>query len=96
MTFSKSDLSSIQHLAKAYYGIEASVKALPGELDLNYFLKDKEGNCYTLKIAHFGETIGAMDMQNQVMLHLAQQNLPLDLPTVLPNNKLAINFDSKR
>ncbi|MEZ4776437.1 MAG: aminotransferase class III-fold pyridoxal phosphate-dependent enzyme [Bacteroidia bacterium] len=62
-----------------------SVKPLPGELDLNYFVRTSNHLSFILKVSHVGEAWTDLDMQNQAMLHLETHPCGLKLPVVIPN-----------
>lgn len=77
--------SIIKSILKEQFNLEGSLKALPGELDLNYRFDASNGESFTLKIAHAGEQADHLIMQNAVMHHLESKPLPLKLPVALSN-----------
>ena len=78
----------LNNLAREHYGLElANIKMLPGEVDLNVYIETSSGEAFILKIARQGEDPQYLDLQNKAMLHLAQNQLPLQLPKVVPNKE---------
>jgi 4-aminobutyrate aminotransferase-like enzyme/Ser/Thr protein kinase RdoA (MazF antagonist) len=69
------------------YQLEGTLSSLPGEIDLNYRFEASNGQVFVLKIAHTKENRPHLEMQNAVINHLENKELPLDLPTVLKNQK---------
>ena len=59
-------------LARDHYGLIASVKALPGERDQNFYLKAHTGEEYVLKIANLSDETDILDLQNKTLAHLAR------------------------
>ncbi len=66
--FSAEDARMIAH---DLYGVEARVRALPGELDLNFRLETETGEERILKIARKDESREVLDFQNRAMERLA-------------------------
>jgi 4-aminobutyrate aminotransferase-like enzyme/Ser/Thr protein kinase RdoA (MazF antagonist) len=58
-------------LVSEYYGKNVQASQLVGELDLNFFLTDEKGKHYVLKIAHAGENLLQLQLQNALMNWLA-------------------------
>ena len=81
MSFSNDEIESL--IWEHYQKKVQKIKALPGEVDLNYYVEDNEGNAFVFKIARSGEAIDNLDLQNQALLHLAKQGLDLQLPAVV-------------
>ncbi|MFN0176349.1 MAG: aminotransferase class III-fold pyridoxal phosphate-dependent enzyme [Saprospiraceae bacterium] len=75
----------IQQLAREHFGLEVSVKPLPGEIDLNFYVQTPTGAAYTLKIANAAEPRENLEFQNALMQHLARQKLGLDISRVIPS-----------
>ncbi|MDX2246069.1 MAG: aminotransferase class III-fold pyridoxal phosphate-dependent enzyme [Bacteroidia bacterium] len=68
------------------FGVQTTIlKLLPGELDLNFFVRASDKTSFILKVSHVGESRSELDMQNQAMLHLKDHPCELTLPCVLPN-----------
>ena len=84
LTFSEKQAEA---LASEHFGVLATARQLPGELDFNYHLTTATGAGFTLKIAHLGESPEHLDMQNAIMLHLEKTEKGLDLPKVILNKK---------
>lgn len=66
--FTNDDARSI---ARDLYGVEARIRALPGELDLNFHLETESGEERVLKIARKSESREVLDFQNKAMERLA-------------------------
>ncbi len=79
-------LKSIQELAAHTYGLHAVPQPLPGEVDLNFRLTTDNGD-FILKIAHPETTRDQLDMQNQLLKHLAMTTPDLQLPRVVNNRQ---------
>jgi Ser/Thr protein kinase RdoA (MazF antagonist) len=62
MTFTPEQIIS---LAQKHFGLVVSVKPLPGEIDLNFYVKTASGEAFTLKIANPGERIENLQFQNR-------------------------------
>jgi 4-aminobutyrate aminotransferase-like enzyme/Ser/Thr protein kinase RdoA (MazF antagonist) len=77
-------------IAKHLYGIEASAKLLPGELDQNFYLRTSQGQEFVLKISHASEQWNILDLQNQALQHLATHTSSLVLPRVCPTTTGAL------
>lgn len=69
-------------IARDFYGIVATAKALPGERDQNFRLDAQSGECFVLKVANALEDRTQLEIQNQAMVYLETQ-VPLS-PRVFP------------
>lgn len=76
----------IRKLALEHYGLTVSVKPLPGEIDLNFYVKTEQGAAYTLKIANAAERHEQLTFQNALIGHLAQSGLGLAVPQVITSH----------
>ncbi|HRI59846.1 MAG TPA: aminotransferase class III-fold pyridoxal phosphate-dependent enzyme [Saprospiraceae bacterium] len=65
--------------------MEVSVKPLPGEIDLNFFVKTPSGEAYTLKIANPGERRENLEFQHTLIRHLVDAGLDLEVPNIIPS-----------
>ena len=54
-------------LVSEFYGKSVKASRLVGELDLNFFLTDESGNHFVLKIAHAGENLIQLQLQNAMI-----------------------------
>jgi 4-aminobutyrate aminotransferase-like enzyme/Ser/Thr protein kinase RdoA (MazF antagonist) len=72
-------------MARELYGLEVSARTLPGEYDDNFQLRATDGRAYVLKVMHPARERSFIDLQCQVLRHLAQRAPHLDLPRVLLN-----------
>lgn len=88
------DLKLAEELTLAYYGIKGRAKSLAGEVDYNFCISSEQGDKYTLKISRPDVNTDELDFQAEIMNFLAKQELPFQLPVVLPTNagKLRILF----
>ena len=68
------------------YGKNARrIEALPGEIDLNFFIETTENQQFTLKIANAAENPDYLDMQCRALQGLEAQQTPLAIPRIVPN-----------
>ena len=70
-------------LLSTNYGLQAEVKSLPGEIDLNYHVSTSNGEQYILKIAGPNEKLENLELQNAVMEHFSQKNGDLEVSRVV-------------
>jgi len=76
---------TLHTIVREVYGKQVvALKALTGEVDFNYQLQVVSGETYLLKISRPEEETAALDFQAAMMRHLAQQDLPISLPAVVP------------
>ncbi len=78
------NLEQVAALALEHYQLEASIAALPGEIDLNFLLKTASGEKFTLKIANPETDQAQLVFQNDLIRHLADAGTGLDIPRVIP------------
>ena len=69
---------------KVNYSLSGTLKPLVGELDLNFRFHTSKGEDFILKIAHFGENLEHLEMQNAMMFHLSTRVVKYQLPKVVP------------
>ena len=69
---------------KELYGLTVTAGPLPGEMDDNFSLRDKDGNRYLFKVAHPDAELNYQAFQNALLLHLAGKDLPVQVQSVLP------------
>jgi len=74
-------------LARELYGLGVLAQTLPGEYDDNFRLTATDGRAFVLKVMHPARERGFIDLQCQVLRHLAQRAPQLGLPRVLPNRE---------
>ncbi len=74
-------------IALELYSLRGAVRPLPGEYDDNFHLVTSDGRGYVLKIMHAGRETSFVDMQCQVLTHLAERAPHLALPRVIPNSR---------
>ena len=73
-----------RRLAAALYGLDAAPHLLPGERDQNFLLRAADGAAYVLKIAAAGEARALLDLQHDVLAHLAHAGGAGAYPRVCP------------
>ncbi|HZK08995.1 MAG TPA: aminotransferase class III-fold pyridoxal phosphate-dependent enzyme [Bacteroidales bacterium] len=69
-----------EKLVREFYEIKADAKPLPGEVDFNLRLTDKDNHTYLLKISSADADEKQIDFQIDMMHHLNNQNLPFEIP----------------
>lgn len=79
MSFSQSE---IKQLVAAHYGLQGTLKELPGYCDQNLMLTTADQQ-YIVKIANSGEPLLALEMQNAAMAHLTDKTMAV--PSALNN-----------
>ena len=80
--------SSVQELVETHYGLDVSVRSLPGYIDLNFLLTDSDGTRFVLKIANTDESLSVLEMQNGVMGFLQEEPIGDYLfPQVITNKQ---------
>jgi 4-aminobutyrate aminotransferase-like enzyme/Ser/Thr protein kinase RdoA (MazF antagonist) len=88
-----------QKIAESKFGVKGTIKELPSERDLNFYIRTDLGDEYVLKIAARSEKEEILDMQNRAMQHLADKLVPFSTPRfVLSKNgeEILTVKDSKR
>jgi 4-aminobutyrate aminotransferase-like enzyme/Ser/Thr protein kinase RdoA (MazF antagonist) len=78
---------TIQKILHDYFALNATVKRLPGETDLNYFVETKDNQRYLLKISHQAESLENIEFQNAMIEHLKQKNLNVTSLVATIDNK---------
>lgn len=73
----------IQTLVRTHYGLEVSVQNLPGEIDLNFYVKTADKQAFTLKIANPDTQIETLFFQHALMQHLHAAQFGLAIPKVV-------------
>jgi 4-aminobutyrate aminotransferase-like enzyme/Ser/Thr protein kinase RdoA (MazF antagonist) len=74
-------------MAREFYGLEVTARALPGEYDDNFRLEAKDGRAFVLKVMHPARERAFIDLQCQALRHLAQRAPHLNLPRVVANRR---------
>ncbi len=69
-------------LVQEWFGVRATAKPLPSERDQNFYLKADDGREYVLKIANATERRELLELQNDMLAHLAREASSLALPRV--------------
>ncbi|MFN0119148.1 MAG: aminotransferase class III-fold pyridoxal phosphate-dependent enzyme [Blastocatellia bacterium] len=84
--------SRAEQLAARLYGLSATARALPGEMDHNFHLTSEDESQYVLKIMHAGRERGLIEMQCAALgrLALRAHDLPLPHP-IHAANDLVVN-----
>ncbi len=91
------NLKEARHIARELFGIKADARYLAGYACRNFYLADRQGREFVLKISARGETWDELDLQNKVMDFLAQALPPIQFPRVLPalNGELINRVEGK-
>lgn len=77
-------LTDAQMLAAKYFQLQGPVKALSGEVDLNFLIENqRDGQKYCFKIAHAQTQVSELEFQNAMMEHLQAAGLGLQIPVPL-------------
>ena len=76
-----------ERVLKIHWGIEADLSALPGELDLNFLAKEKNGAKCILKIMRNDCPDWLIKAQIEVIEHLYNKDPSLKVPKVLKSSK---------
>ncbi|HEY6385877.1 MAG TPA: aminotransferase class III-fold pyridoxal phosphate-dependent enzyme [Candidatus Acidoferrum sp.] len=74
--------SEAARLAREIFCLDVSAKSLPGEYDDNFHFRSVDGHEFVLKIMHPAREQSFVEMQCQVLQHLAKQAPNLSLPRV--------------
>lgn len=77
-------LTQAQTLATQYFQLQGPIKALSGEVDLNFLIENQsDGQKYCFKIAHAETQVSELEFQNAMMEHLQAAGLGLQIPVPL-------------
>ncbi|MCX7973749.1 MAG: aminotransferase class III-fold pyridoxal phosphate-dependent enzyme [Candidatus Aminicenantes bacterium] len=79
----KFDLREARKIARELFGLEAEVEYLSGYSCRNFYLRDRLGREFVLKISNRGETRDELDLQNKAMEFLASKLPQIKFPRVL-------------
>ena len=77
-------IEEVSKLIQELYAIKGDVKSLPGEVDYNYKVEATSQEAYTLKISRDDEEEQWINLQCSVLLHLNNQDLELEIPSLVP------------
>ncbi len=69
---------------ESHFGLAGELEPLPSERDQNFRLVSEGGDQFVLKIAHPDEPPLLLTLQNQVLMFLADRDIGVDLPRVVP------------
>ena len=72
-------------LLKHHYGIEGRLTPLPSYGDQNFKVEPEVGEAVILKISGTGETEAKLDLQNSVLIRLAEREPELLAPKIVPS-----------
>ena len=76
-------ITEAQEMARVMYGITAVAIPLPSDRDQNFKLTSESGERFVVKIASAAEASDNLDLQNQTMVHLAE-NRSFACPQLIP------------
>ncbi|MBX3278520.1 MAG: aminotransferase class III-fold pyridoxal phosphate-dependent enzyme [Acidobacteria bacterium] len=71
-----------EELARTLYGVDASARALAGEMDHNFHLTTPAGEQFVLKVMHGERDRALVEMQCAALSHLASADSQISLPRV--------------
>ena len=77
-------LEQVKNLAHKYFALDVVAQALPGEIDLNFFVKTPSGESFVLKIANPDERRENLAFQHELIGRLSLAGTGLDIPRVVP------------
>ncbi|MFW9863104.1 MAG: phosphotransferase, partial [Candidatus Thorarchaeota archaeon] len=86
-------------IAESKFGVKGTIRELPSERDLNFYIRTDLGDEYVLKIAAQSEKEEILDMQNRAMQHLADKLVPFNVPRFVlsrDGEEILTAKDSKR
>ena len=76
-------LKTARRIAQQHYGMELAVaKELGSYIDQNFYLEDKAGRAYVLKIHDGAERRAVLDLQNQALRYLARRMPDIRVPRI--------------
>ncbi len=83
-------------LISELYDIHGEVSSLPGEVDLNYRVRGKQGSQYVFKVAGPHRTAEEIEFQLAFLQHLSKAKLPFAIPDVVQTKagKSAIEYST--
>lgn len=73
----------VKEFVACNYNLSVLVERLPGEVDLNFHLKDKQGDQFVLKIAHYKSDRQILEFQNAMMTHINHADTGLKVQRVI-------------
>jgi Ser/Thr protein kinase RdoA (MazF antagonist) len=76
-------IEEAEEIAKRFFGVSGSARALVSERDQNFHLQSNDGREYVLKIANPAEDPAVLDFQTQALLHIARVNPEFPVPHVV-------------
>ena len=79
----KLSVAFVKDFLKKHFEIEGEVRPLPGELDLNFFVRSSVGQPYILKIANLHEQRKNLELQNALIKHLTKNKFGLEISRVV-------------
>jgi len=77
------DPAHVTSLILKHYGLNVSVTQLPGELDLNFYVKSTSGESYIFKIANAREVQENLELQNALINHLVNKKMGLTVSSLV-------------
>lgn len=77
-------ISEVAEAVKQHFGLEGAFEPLPSERDQNFKLSNPDGQRHIVKIANAGEDPQRLDLQIELLEHLARVDPNLPLPGLIP------------
>ncbi len=75
----------VQKIAREYFDLDVTVKALAGEYDENFHLCTSDGGNFLLRVSRPEETRDVVDFQNTLLDHLSRKNCAGQIQRVITN-----------
>ena len=67
------------------FNIRGNAQTLPGEIDLNFLITVNPSEKYVLKVESTTRSLVNLQLQNEMLQHLAQKKIPLKIPRLVVN-----------
>jgi len=80
-------IAEAEGIAKRFFGVGGSARALVSERDQNFRLRSDDGRETVLKIANPAEDPAVLDFQTQALLHIARVNPELPVPHLVTTSE---------
>jgi 4-aminobutyrate aminotransferase-like enzyme/Ser/Thr protein kinase RdoA (MazF antagonist) len=74
-----------EKIVRENYGIEGIAEFLPGEIDINFKIRDRHQRAFVLKISRPNASLEYLDFQQQLLTHLAASGSDVRHPEAQPD-----------
>lgn len=75
-------LQEAKRILATIFELTGDIRPLPGEIDVNFLVTSPQRK-YVLKIAHSDRALDNLQLQNDILLYLQKQNIPIQIPEVV-------------